>query len=154
VTEPRRVVRSYLEPFAGADFLGPVTDVLARRDEVGDAAAVESIGPAWSVLAPEIVWDTSPIVGGGREHIYTGFTGFLDYWEEWLALWTAYVYEVDGYEECGGWVVADVRVRAEGREGMPLDMRVGQAFLVEHGLIVRVMAFPSVKAARERLGKA
>ena len=73
--DARGVVGEYLEPFDRADFLTPVNEALGRRSALGDEGAVRSIGPAWSVLSPDLVWDTSPIAGGSSdENVYRAGT--------------------------------------------------------------------------------
>jgi hypothetical protein len=129
-----------------------VKEVLARRAELGDAGAIGTMGDAWSVIAPDVEFDLTPIVGGSA-NVYNGHSGFLDYWEEWLGLWDEYVYSAAGYQAVGDWIVADVSVRAHGRHGVPLDLRVGQAFLVRDGQIARIVGFPSPADARARLGR-
>ncbi len=145
-------MRQYLEPFSGVDFLPPVRSVIGRRAELGDEGAVASMGSAWEVLDPEIEFDATPVVGGSTT-VYRGYSGFLGYWDEWLSLWETYTYEVLEYEMVGGWVVVDIAVRAEGRQGIGIDLRVGQAFDVGDGRIRRIRVFPSMAEARERLGR-
>lgn len=145
-------MRQYLEPFSGVDFLPPVKQVIGRRAELGDEGAVASMGPAWKVLAPEIEFDLTPVVGGSVT-IFRGYSGFLDYWDEWLGLWESYVYETLDYEGMGRWVVADLAVQAEGPQGISIDLRVGQAFDVSDGRIVRMQVFPTMSEARARLGR-
>ena len=146
------VVRRYLEPFDGSDFLTPVRDAIARREELGDELAVASIGPAWEVVASDIEWDTSAFVGEVSEQTRShGYSGFLDFWTEWLGVWDEYVYRVHAYEACGEWVIAAVDMQAVGRGGIPLDGRLAQAFLVRDGQITRVRIFRTMDDARRDL---
>jgi hypothetical protein len=146
------VVRRYLEPFDGVDFLTPVRDVIARREELGDKGAVASMGPAWEVIAPDIEWDTSAVVGeGSAQTTLHGHSGFLDFWTEWLGVWDEYVYTVHAYEKCARWIIAEVGMRATGRGGIPIDGRVAQAFYVRDGKVTRVRVFRSMDDARRGL---
>lgn len=147
------IVQRYLEPYAGADFCAPVKAALGSRAELGDEGAVRSMGDAWSVIAPQVEFDLTPIAGGS-ESVYRGYAGFLDYWEEWLELWEDYVYRVrSSYEAVGDWIVADVSIQAHGRHGISLDRKVGQAFSVRDAQIFRMVAFPTPADARAQLGK-
>jgi hypothetical protein len=144
------VARQYFEPHAGADFTVPVREAIRRRAESGDVAAIASMGRAWQTLSPEIEWDLTPVVGG-NENVYHGFGGFLDYWDEWLGMWDTYVYDTHGYVPVGGWIVADLALRAEGRHDVSLDMRVQQACEVRDAKIVRMRAYSTIADAREHL---
>lgn len=145
------VARTYFEDFAGKDFVEPVMHAIGCREQLGDEGAIASMGPSWATLSPEIEFDLAPVAGAGV--VYNGFSGFLDYWNEWLGLWDEYVYEIERYAPMGGWIVAEVVMRAKGRAGMSLEERVAQACEIRDGKIVRMRAFPTMAEAEKSLGR-
>jgi ketosteroid isomerase-like protein len=150
-----RVVRQYLEPYDGVDFLSPVRQAIARRQALGDEDAFASMGPAWQVIAPEIDWDVSGIVGEGpMKKRFHGQSELLDFWAEWLEVWDAYVYSVSTVENCGEWVIAAVAIEAHARGGVPVDVTIAQAFAVREGRVAEVRVFTTMADARAALGPA
>ncbi len=121
------VVRQYFGPFDGADFLSPVMHAIEMRQTRGDEGGVASMGPAWTVIDPQIELDTSPIAGEGPATHFRGYSGFLDFWADWLPTWEEYVAEVSDYIDCGETIIADVQIhaRAVGTESHHLAPRTG-----------------------------
>jgi len=147
-----KVVRAYLEPYEGPDFLVPVREAIARRRTEGDAGAFASMGPAWAVVSAEIEWDVTAFVGGGAmKTVFRGRSELLDFWAEWLEVWDRYAYTVSALEHRGEWVIATIAIEAEARGGTPVEVTIGQAFAVADGMLSGVRIFPSAAEARTAL---
>jgi hypothetical protein len=130
-----QVVRAYNEPYSGQDVI-PVLERAVEAYEQGGTAAVDAAEPELSaVVDDEIEWDMGPAGA------YRGRDGLLRYWREWIGMWESYVYEVRDYEDLGDTVLSVVDVRARGRQGIEVGMRVFQTWEVSDGRIVWAAAF-------------
>jgi hypothetical protein len=72
-------------------------------------------------------------------------------WAQWLASFDDFSVEINEYVDAHPWVVSDVSWRATGKgSDVSIDWRVAEAYEVNEGKIVRVLAgYPDVASALE-----
>jgi uncharacterized protein YjlB len=130
------VVRAYNEPYSGEDVIPLFERMVEAYDRAGVEEVVNVLDPALSAaIHADVEWDMGP-AGVNR-----GYEGLMDYWRDWIALWESYVYEMRSYEDLGEHVLTVVDVRARGRQGIEVGMRVFQAWEVHHGKVIWSAAF-------------
>jgi ketosteroid isomerase-like protein len=74
------------------------------------------------------------------------------WWAEWAGVWESYVYRNSAYRDLGDWVLTPTDVRARGRGGIPVEMRVLQLWQVRDGKVAALRVFLSEREALEALG--
>jgi hypothetical protein len=150
--EDVEVVRRFSETYEGDDVAAIVHDRM-RRVDFDDAGAVERLVAAWAAedpmmrqVHPEIEWDAS---AGGMTGTARGFSELAAFYRDWMGLWESYRFHVVEYRDLGGWVLVPIDVRARGRDGIAVEMRVFQLFRVREGKVAVMRAFLSEEAALE-----
>jgi hypothetical protein len=71
---------------------------------------------------------------------YSGITGWLDFWRDWLEPWQEFHYRRLRSESIGGWIVSEVDLEVRGRgSGVPVEIRFCQIWGFREGRIVRLI---------------
>jgi ketosteroid isomerase-like protein len=83
--------------------------------------------------------------------VLRGRAAIMAAWAQWLASFDDFTVEINEYVDAHPWVVSDVSWRATGKgSDVSIDWRVAEAYEVNEGKIVRVLAgYPDVAAALE-----
>jgi ketosteroid isomerase-like protein len=124
------VVRSWDEPFEGVDVI-PFLNQVIELYESGGMDAVLAFRPKMGeVIDPEVDWLLGPF------GTYHGHRGMVAYMRDWHDLWETYTYVVSRYEDLGDCVLSEAHVRARGRHGIDVEMRVWHLYEVRDGKIV------------------
>jgi ketosteroid isomerase-like protein len=104
-----------------------------------------------ALLHPEIELQTSGVYPDFRAR-YRGLEAAADYWEDARGLWQDFSIEIEGLEEAGDCVVALLRQRVEGREGIVVEHGWGHVYWFSEGLVRRVVAYASWNEALDAVG--
>ena len=147
------VVRGFNGSQEGKDLVPLVRALVERAGPRPDADAVLSLwadDPSWRHAHPEIEFDVTATGAFGA--IVKGPTDVVAWWSEWLDAWESYVHETIEYRELGKWVLVVVDVKARGRGGIPVEMRVFQNFRVRDDRVDAIRAFLTEREALEAAG--
>jgi len=99
-------------------------------------AALEFVHPDVEWVSAEMFPDIEPV--------YHGHEGVMRFWRDFLEPWESL--EIDGERmiEAGEALLVLARFRARGRQGLEVDLRVGQLFtLADDGRVIHFRAFAS-----------
>ena len=147
------VVRCFNEPHESENVIPWIQAALERVGPDPDAATVLSVwadDPGWRYGHPEIEWDVSGVGAVGAAA--RGARDVAVWWADWVETWRSYIYRMVEYRDLGEWILTPVDVRAEGREGISVDMRIFQIWRVQGGQIRAMRAFLSEREALEAAG--
>jgi ketosteroid isomerase-like protein len=89
-------------------------------------------------FAPDIAWDATAIGVTGKAG---GLHELAAWYRDWMGLWESYVSRMVEIREVDGWILTPTDVRARGRGGLELEMRVFQLWRVRDGKVVVMRAF-------------
>lgn len=147
------VVRRFHVPYEGEDLVPPTRAMVERIGDDPQRATVLAAwaeDPAWQHVHPEIEWDVSAggVLGGKAR----GAREMALWWAEWVEVWASYVYRVVEHRDLGDWVLTSADVRARGRDGVPIEMRIFQLWQVRDGRIAAYRAFFSEQEALQAAG--
>jgi ketosteroid isomerase-like protein len=97
-----------------------------------------------------VVLDQSRMPGGG---IYHGHKGVRDFYVGWIGAWDDLRFELEQVLDADDLVVDINEVTGKGRSsGVPVRMRTGNLWTVEHGKVVRHVGYPVASEALEAAG--
>ena len=119
-----------------------------------DAADSRDIDAMMSFLAPDAVWDSTPM---GLE-VFEGSAAIRRFLEDWWGTWADHSIEVEQVVDLGRGVVF-APVREDGRlvgSDSRVEHRRGLVFLFVRGVVARHTAYRDIdeaRAAAERLAK-
>ena len=137
------VVRAAVTAHEGRDLAAFIRELLAGIDP-DDAAELERRVADWAAedpmiehFAPDIAWDVTAIGVGSAG----GLPELAAWYRDWMGLWESYVYRVGEIREVDGWILTPTDVRARGRDGIELEMRVFQLWRMRDGKVVVMRAF-------------
>ena len=144
------VVRRATQPYDGEDLVPLVRGWFesvdwSDREAVAAMLAEDAEG---RYLHPDIEWEAPPVTDG----VVHGLDAGARYWADWVPDWESYVYRVEEYRDLGSWVLTQAAVKAVGRGGLPLQMRVFQVWQVSGGMVTVCRAFGSEAEALEAVG--
>jgi ketosteroid isomerase-like protein len=92
-------------------------------------------------IHPDIEWRTSGVLPG-MDDVYHGHDGVLRFWRDWVESWDELQIDIeDIIERAGEEVLAVVRFRAKGRDGLEIDQPVAFLFTGLDGRLVRFQAY-------------
>jgi hypothetical protein len=74
------------------------------------------------IRPPWIEWDVASTGPVGATA--SGPVQVARWWADWIETWESYVYRMVEYRDLGEWILAPTDVRARGRGGIPVEMRV------------------------------
>lgn len=138
------VVRAAVTAHEGRDLAAFIREGLGDVDP-DDAAELERLVAVWVAedpmvrhFASDIVWDATAI---GVTGTAGGLYELAAWYRDWMGLWETYVYRVVEIREADGWIITPTDVRARGRDGIELEMRVFQLWRVRDGKVVVMRAF-------------
>jgi hypothetical protein len=106
--------------------------------------------PGWQYGHPEIEWDVRATGAFGT--VAHGPREVALWWADWVEAWDSYVYRISEYRDLGDWVLTPTDVKARGRGGIPVEMRVFQLWQVRDGKVAALRAFLSEREALEAVG--
>src|SRR5690348_4547462 len=68
-----------------------------RRMEAGDESVVKDSANVFAEISPEIVWDTRNmgLTGFG---IFEGHSGVVEFWQQWLEIWSEWEFDITDME--------------------------------------------------------
>jgi hypothetical protein len=145
------VVRRFLDGYEAEDVIPALRRAVERLDPEPEAEAVLALwaeDPSYRHVHPEVEWSAGGAVGTTAR----GAAGVSAWWSEWLETWESYVYRTVELRDVGEWVLATTDLTAEGRGGIPVEMRIFQLFHVRDGKVDVCRVFFSeteaVEAAR------
>jgi hypothetical protein len=142
------IVRGFVGPADGEDLVPRMRELVERfgpdfpRDPILTYWAED---PGWRHMDPEIEW-ISELPGLSQK--VTGPSELLEWWRELIEAWESYTYTTVELRDLGDWVLNVADVRARGRQGVDVEMRVYE--LVE----VRNEKITSYRAAVRSEGEA
>jgi ketosteroid isomerase-like protein len=148
--EDIEVVRRFNSAYEGEDIVPPLRESVKRLgpDPQADAVLAEwAADPAYRHVHPEVEWDTSETGTFGT--VARGARELTLWWADWIEVWESYVFEVSEYRDLGDWVLSPAYVRARGRGGIAVEMRVFHLFQVRDGKVATMRAFLSEEEALE-----
>jgi ketosteroid isomerase-like protein len=99
------------------------------------------------MMAPDVRWhpaDTLPDL----QEVYEGCDGVRRFFEEFMAPWSWIELEPVEMIPLGDEVLVRAHFRAEGREGVRVDVEFGQRYRFRDGELVRFNGYPSFDEAR------
>jgi len=138
------VVRAAVTAHEGRDLAAFIREGLGDVDP-DDAAELKRLVAVWVAedpmvrhFASDIVWDATAI---GVTGTAGGLHELAAWYRDWMGLWETYVYRVVEIREADGWIITPTDVRARGRDGIELEMRVFQLWRVRDGKVVVMRAF-------------
>jgi len=138
------VVRAAVTAHEGRDLAVFIRDRLVDVD-LNDSAELERRVTEWAAedpmirhFAPDIAWDATAI---GVTGTAGGLHELAAWYRDWMGLWESYVYRMVEIREVDGWILTPTDVRARGRDGIELEMRVFQLWRVRDGRVVVMRAF-------------
>jgi len=133
------IVRSMLEPLAGANF--------AEIDWGGEAIRVV----VERFHSPDVELHTLPSgAGSGPSALYRGWDGLIRYGQEWLEPFSEYRIEALDYIDAGDWVLVPSRQRAIGAgSGANAEIEMTTAYELRDGRITRIVQHDTLADARE-----
>jgi ketosteroid isomerase-like protein len=127
-------------------------ELLRRAAELGNAGDLEAVAELYHSDAELRDLQHPP----DTPEVLKGRAAIMAAWEAWLESFDDFTLEVYEFVDADPWVVGDVRWRATGKgSDVSIDWRVAEAYEVQDGKIVRVIAgFPNVATALEAVGLA
>jgi ketosteroid isomerase-like protein len=128
-------------------------ETLLRASITASAGAtVEKRETFLSILDPDIEW----VVRGGPADLQGEFHGIDQaraYYAKWASAWAEWNWEIEEAREHGEVVVTRTWLTGRGRgSGLVLDMRIGQIWTFERGMVVRYEALPTWEQALDAVG--
>ena len=145
------IVRRFNRGHDGEDLIPVLRRAVERlgSDPEGEAVlAVWADDPSWRHVHPEVEWDTAGVLGTTVK----GPVAVAAWWGDWLDTWESYVYRIAEYRDLGDWILTPTDIRARGRNGIPVEMRVFQIFHVRDGRVDSCRAFLTETDALEAAG--
>jgi ketosteroid isomerase-like protein len=138
------VVRAAVTAHEGRDLAAFIRERLVDVD-LDDAAELErrvadlaAEDPMLQHFAPDIAWDATAI---GITGTAGGLQQLAAWYRDWMGLWQSHVFRVAEIRQVDGWILTPTDVRARGRDGIELEMRVFQLWRVRNGKVVVMRAF-------------
>jgi ketosteroid isomerase-like protein len=127
-------------------------ELLRRAAELGNAGDLEAVAELYHSDAELRDLQHPP----DTPEVLKGRAAIMAAWGAWLESFDDFTLEVYEWVDADPWVVGDVRWRATGKgSDVSIDWRVAEAYEVQDGKIVRVIAgFPNVATALEAVGLA
>ena len=114
--------------------------------QVYRAADADDLRAFLDVLHPDVELRTSGIYPDFRSS-YRGLKEAVEYWEAVRGFWDDFSIELVRLEDLGERVVALLRQRVKGREGIAAEHTWGHVFSFSEGRVRRVVAFASWEEA-------
>jgi hypothetical protein len=104
-----------------------------------------------SVFDPNLAIEFQPRVD---EQTYSGVTGLVEGWREWLSAWSSYQAEVEDVIDAGDDVVMLVRLRGETRhDNVVIEQPAAVVYTLEGGKVVRLAFHLDRRQALEEAGR-
>ena len=127
-------------------------ELLRRAAELGNAGDLEAVAELYHSDAELRDLQHPP----DTPEVLKGRAAIMAAWEAWFESFDDFTLEVYEWVDADPWVVGDVRWRATGKgSDVSIDWRVAEAYEVQDGKIVRVIAgFPNVATALAAVGLA
>jgi hypothetical protein len=105
-----------------------------------------------SIFDPDLEVSFQPRVD---EQSYSGVTGLIEGWRDWLSAWTRYEAHMEEYVDAGDHVVMLVRLRGETRhDHVVMEQPAAVVYTVEDGKVVRMAFHLDRRLALEEAGRA
>jgi ketosteroid isomerase-like protein len=143
--ESVEVVRRARAPADGKDLVAQFRETVQRLGPDPQREAVLALSaedPFLRHVHPDIEWDTSAT--GSIGTVARGLEEVVHWWQGWVQAWESYVFRSTGeYRDLGEWVLAPVDVTAQGRGGIPVEVRVFELYRVRDGKIAAYRSFLS-----------
>lgn len=112
------------------------------------------VDQALAGIHPDIEWVTAGMFPD-VDPVYHGHDGVRRFWREFVEPWESIEIEDERLVDLPDGLLVLARFRARGREGLELDLRVGQRFtLDEDGEVVAFKAYASHEDALAAIGAA
>jgi ketosteroid isomerase-like protein len=126
-------------------------ELLRRAVELANAGDLEAVAALYHSDAELRDLQHPP----DTPEVLKGRAAIVAAWATWSDSFDDFTVEVYEYLDAHPWVVGDVRWRATGKgSNVSIDWRVAEAYEVNDGKIVRVIAgFPNVATALEAVGR-
>lgn len=141
------VVKRHLQPVEGIDVVPVLKAVLEQLEATDDETERERIwlsDPCWSLVSADVEIRV-PILD---LPVFRGREGVMDFWRHWFDTWDAYVFEAVRHRDLGaGAILTEIRIRARGRGGVPVETNAFEVRRVRDGLLVSLEVFGSERAA-------
>lgn len=100
------------------------------------------------LMAPDVRWRPADVLPDLQE-VYEGCEGVRLFFSEFMAPWKWISMEPEEMIPIGDEVVIRAHFRAEGREGVRVDVEFGQRYRLRDGLLVEFNGYPSFDEAVE-----
>jgi hypothetical protein len=148
------IVRRARTPAEGKKLVARMRDTVERLDPDPQPETVHALwaeDPFLRHLHPDIEWDTSAT--GAIGTVARGLEEVAHWWQGWVRAWESYAFRSTGeYRDLGEWVLAPVDVTAQGRGGIPVEVRVVETYRLRDGKIGAYRSFRSAQEALEAVG--
>ena len=106
-----------------------------------------------ALLHPQVELETSGAYPDFRVH-YRGLEDAADYWAAARGLWQDFSIEIERLDAAGDCVLALLRQRVGGRDGIVVEHNWGHVYWFSEGLVRRVRAYASWDEALDAVGLA
>jgi len=103
------------------------------------------------IAHPEFEWNTTGLFVGMRKH-YAGQEGAVRCVRDFTDMWSEMNVDVVEIVDLYDGVLAHVRYRATGRDGISVDRGFAHQVVVEDGLVRRITSWAELEEARRDLG--
>jgi hypothetical protein len=151
--EDVEVVWRFTEPANGQDLVPAfeqMAELLGPEVEPSVILAYWAEHPVWKHAAPDIEWFSDAVL---LANTASGPREVVMWWKEWVEMWESYVITTVEVRDLGDWVLHVADVRARGRQGIAVEMRVFELARVRDERITAYGAgFGSERAALEAVG--
>jgi hypothetical protein len=118
------IVRRFVEPANGQDLVPAIEEMVELLGPDFEASAILAFwaeSPLWKYAHPEIEWSgDNPLL----VQTASGPRDVLLWWTEWVEMWESYVFTTVELRDLGDWVLNIADIRARGRQGINVEMRV------------------------------
>jgi ketosteroid isomerase-like protein len=106
------------------------------------------------LVDPEIEWTFAEGFARlpGVDTVYHGHEGIRRFWETFIEPWEQITIEVEELRDSGDYVVAFIRFRAVGRDGLEVDAPFVHVLTIRESKVIRFEAFDDRAAALEAAG--
>jgi ketosteroid isomerase-like protein len=114
-------------------------DVMRRGFAAWNAGDIDA---ALELMHPDVEWHTAGLMPD-VDDVYRGREGVRRFWADFRAPWEWIELEPHGLTEVGDHVVGAMLFRARGREGIAVELELGQVYTVREGLLALARSYPT-----------
>ena len=142
------IVRRFMSAHEGEDLIPLIREFAERLGPEFQPHAVLAWwadDPGWQHAHPNIEWDSQVVEEQETAH---GPTEVAVRWAGYLELWDSFVYRAVEYRDLGDWVLVPEDIRARGRDGVAVEMRI---FVLHHVREGKVAVYRSRRTEQEAL---